>query len=382
LNVQNVIAPNYPIGYARFVAITKIPLWFHQKKRRKKHRLWLIRVVLQYTKFLSFNVSEVILKLGFDLMGSDSAPRSEIEALKSLKEECKQAVIVVGKGDYELEVHNLGFDYRIAEEVVGMHEIPTVAVRQKKDSSMGILFKMLKNKEIDGLISAGNTGAIMGFSFFELGPIEENSKPGLGITLPTESGYSIMIDVGANIKPRPIDLFYYGIMGAIFARVALEKENPRIGLLNIGSESVKGDEVRQKAYQLLKQGNINFIGNIEGNNLMKGFVDVIITDGFTGNVLLKYSEGIVDALWYMLKETVDAAMRRRFGQFLVKPAMQDLKAKFSYEEYGGGILLGVNGVVIVCHGHSSAYALKNAINMAMRCVEFNIIEEIRKVIKK
>lgn len=322
------------------------------------------------------------MKLGFDLMGSDSAPRSEIEALKSLKEECKQAVIVVGKGDYELEVHNLGFDYRIAEEVVGMHEIPTVAVRQKKDSSMGILFKMLKNKEIDGLISAGNTGAIMGFSFFELGPIEENSKPGLGITLPTESGYSIMIDVGANIKPRPIDLFYYGIMGAIFARVALEKENPRIGLLNIGSESVKGDEVRQKAYQLLKQGNINFIGNIEGNNLMKGFVDVIITDGFTGNVLLKYSEGIVDALWYMLKETVDAAMRRRFGQFLVKPAMQDLKAKFSYEEYGGGILLGVNGVVIVCHGHSSAYALKNAINMAMRCVEFNIIEEIRKVIKK
>lgn len=322
------------------------------------------------------------MKLGFDLMGSDNAPNNELESLKLLKEEYRKDIIIVGKGEYEQEVKNLGFDYRIAEEVIGMHEIPTVAVRQKKNSSMGILFGLLKNKEIDGLVSAGNTGAMMGFSFFELGPIEERSKPGLGITLPTEAGYSIMIDVGANIKPKSIDLLYYGIMGAVFACVALGKENPRIGLLNIGSESMKGDEIRQKAYQLLKERNINFVGNIEGNNVMKGFADVIVTDGFTGNVLLKYSEGIVDALWHMLKEKVDAAMRRKFGQFLVKPAMKDLKAKFSYEEYGGGILLGVNGVVIVCHGHSSPNALKNAINMAMRCVEFNIVEEIRKVLKK
>lgn len=331
---------------------------------------------------MSINTSEVILKLGFDLMGSDNSPTSELEALRLLKEEYKQEIIVVGKGEYEQEVRSFGFEYRIAEEVIGMHEIPTVAVRQKKGSSMGLLFSMLKNKEIDGLVSAGNTGAMMGFSFFELGPIEENSKPGLGITLPTESGYSVLIDVGANIKPKPIDLFYYGIMGGVFAGVALGKEEPRIGLLNIGSESVKGDEIRQKAYQLLKEGNIHFVGNIEGNSLMKGFADVIVTDGFTGNVLLKYSEGIVDAIWHMLKETVDDAMRRKFGQFLVKPAMKDLKAKFSYEEYGGGILLGVNGVVIVCHGHSSANALKNAIKMAMRCVESNIVEEIRKVLKK
>ncbi len=321
------------------------------------------------------------MKIGFDLMGSDNSPKCELEALKLLQEECREEVVVAGKGDYEIEVRNLGFDYRIAEEVVGMHEIPTVAVRQKKNSSLGVLFSMLKNKEIDGLVSAGNTGAVMGFSFFELGPIEKNSKPGLGITLPTESGYSILIDVGANIKPRPNDLYYYGVMGAILAKVALKKDNPRVALLNVGSESVKGDEVRQKAYQLLKDGGINFIGNIEGNKLMKGFADVIITDGFTGNVLLKYSEGIIDAVWHMLKETVDAAMRRRFGQFLVKPAIQDLRAKFSYEEYGGGILLGVNGVVIICHGHSSPYALKNAVSMAKSCVESNIVEEIRKVTK-
>jgi len=315
-------------------------------------------------------------------MGSDGSPKVEIEALKLLSDEIKNELIVAGKGDYEIEVRNLGFEYRIAEEVVGMHEIPTVAVKQKRNSSLGILFSMLKNKEIDSVVSAGNTGAIMGFSFFELGTIEENAKPGLAITLPTEHGYSVMIDVGANIKPRPIDLLYYGIMGSILARIVLAKEKPRIGLLNIGSESVKGDEIRQKAYQLLKGGVENFVGNVEGNNVMKGFVDVIITDGFTGNVLLKYSEGIIDALWRMLKESVAAVMRRKFGQFLVKPALKDLKAKFSYEEYGGGILLGVNGVVIICHGHSSPLALKNAIVMARKCVEFNITEEIRKVIKK
>jgi glycerol-3-phosphate acyltransferase PlsX len=322
------------------------------------------------------------MRIGFDLMGSDGAPRVEIDALKFIKDEQKKEIVVVGKGDYENEVRNLGFEYQIAEEVVGMHEIPTVAVKQKRNSSLGILFSMLKKGEIDALVSAGNTGAIMGFSFFELGTIHEDAKPGLAITLPTESGYSVMIDVGANIKPKPMDLLYYGIMGAILAHILLNKENPRVGLLNIGSESVKGDEIRQKAYQLLKEGGVNFIGNIEGNNLMKGFVDVIVTDGFTGNVILKYSEGIVDTLWHMLKETVDAAMRRRFGQFLVKPAIKDLKAKFSYEEYGGGILLGVNGVVIVCHGHSSALALKNAIGMAKKCVEFNIVEETRKAVKK
>ncbi len=322
------------------------------------------------------------MKIGFDLMGSDGSPKIEIEALKLLKSDIKQEILVVGKGNYEIEVRNMGFEYRIAEEVVGMHEIPTVAVKQKKNSSLGILFSMLKNKEIDSIVSAGNTGAIMGFSFFELGTIEENAKPGLAITLPTESGYSVLIDVGANIKPRPIDLLYYGIMGSILARIVLGKEKPRIGLLNIGAESVKGDEIRQKAYQLMKDNCENFVGNIEGNNLMRGFVDVIVTDGFTGNVLLKYSEGIVDALWHMLKETVDAAMRRKFGQFLVKPAINDLKAKFSYEEYGGGILLGVNGVIIICHGHSSPLALKNAILMAKKCVEFNISEEIKKAVKK
>lgn len=318
------------------------------------------------------------MKIGFDLMGSDAGPKNELEALRLLKQELTCDLVVIGKGDYENEVKDLGYDFHLADEVVGMHEIPTVAVRQKKNSSLGILFTLLKNKEIDALVSAGNTGAIMGFSMIELGSIETISRPGLAITLPTELGYSVMIDVGANLKPKPEDFLNYGIMGSLFMKILFSKEKPRIAILNIGTESVKGDEIRQKAYQILKESNLNFIGNIEGNDIMKGFADVIVTDGFTGNVVLKFTEGIVGVLWQMLKETVDAAMRRKFGQFLVRPAIKDLKAKFSYEKYGGGILLGVDGVVIISHGRSSAVALKNAIKLAKTCVEFNIIEEIKK----
>jgi glycerol-3-phosphate acyltransferase PlsX len=322
------------------------------------------------------------MKIGLDLMGSDSAPKSELEALGLLREDSVTDLVVIGKGDYEQDVRGFGYDFRLADEVVGMHEIPSVAVRQKKSSSLGIAFDLLKKGEIDALVSAGNTGAIMGFSMFELGIMEGVSRPGLAITLPTESGYSVMLDVGANIKPKPLDFLNYGIMGAIFAMVVLGKEKPRVAMLNVGSESVKGDEIRQKAYQMLKESKLKFIGNIEGNNIMKGFADVIVSDGFTGNVILKFLEGMVDVIWRMLKETVDAAMRRRFGQFLVRPAVEDLKAKFSYEEYGGGILLGVNGLVIVGHGHSSPIALKNAVKMAATCIEFNIVEEIKKAIVK
>jgi glycerol-3-phosphate acyltransferase PlsX len=315
-------------------------------------------------------------------MGSDNAPVKELETLQLLSEENSDGLLVTGKGDYESRVTEIGFEFHLADEVVGMHEIPTVAVRQKKNSSLGVLIKLLKAKEIDAVVSAGNTGAILGFSMLELGKISGLSRPGLAITFPSEAGYSVMIDVGANIHPKTIDYVNYGVMGSIFSEIVLEKKQPRIAILNIGSESVKGDEMRQKAYQNLKESKLNFIGNIEGNDIMKGFADVIICDGFTGNVLLKFSEGMVAAIWSMLRETVDAVMRRKFGQFLVKPAIKDLQAKFNYEEYGGGILLGVDGVVIICHGRSSPQALKNAIKLARTCVEFNLTDEIKKRITK
>ncbi|KPK64212.1 hypothetical protein AMJ83_02995 [candidate division WOR_3 bacterium SM23_42] len=316
--------------------------------------------------------------VGFDLMGSDKAPINELQALELFKEDPVCDLLVVGRGDYENEVQDLGYDFRLADEVVGMHEIPAVAVRQKRNSSLGILVDMLKNKKLDAIVSAGNTGAILGFSMIHLRTIEDVSKAGLAITVPTASGYSVMIDIGANIHPKTIDYYNYGLMGAAFAEIVFSKKKPRVAMLNIGVESVKGDEIRQKAYQNLQTSGLNFIGNIEGNDIMKGFADVIVCDGFTGNVILKFSEGMIDIIWKMLRETVDAVVRRRFGRYLVKPAVQDLKAKFNYEEYGGGILLGVNGVVIVCHGHSSPQALKNAIGLAKTCAERNLTEEIRK----
>lgn len=311
-------------------------------------------------------------------MGSDTAPITELSALKLLKEDPLCDILVVGKGDYENDVTDLGYNFRLADEVVGMHEIPTVAVRQKKNSSLGILLNTLKNGEVNAVVSAGNTGAILGFSMINLRMIEGVTKPGLAITVPTAHGYSVMIDVGANIHPKTADYYNYGLMGSAFAEIVLKKRKPRIAMLNIGIESVKGDEIRQKAYQNLQASGLNFIGNIEGNDIMKGFADVVICDGFTGNVVLKFSEGMIDIIWNMLRDTVDAAMRRRFGRYLVKPAVKDLKAKFNYEEYGGGILLGVNGVVIVCHGRSSPQALKNAMKLAKTCAEHNLIEEIRK----
>ena len=319
--------------------------------------------------------------VGFDLMGSDSAPANELQALSLIKEDPVCDLLVVGKGDYENEVKDLGFNFKLADEVVGMHEIPAVAVRQKKNSSLGILTDLLKNKKVDAIVSAGNTGAILGFSMIQLRMIEGVSKAGLAITVPTASGYLVMIDVGANIHPKTIDYHNYGLMGSAFAEFVFNKKEPRVAMLNIGVESGKGDEVRQKAYQSLQTSGLNFIGNIEGNGIMKGFADVVICDGFTGNVVLKFSEGMIDSIWQMLREPVDAVMRRKFGRYLVRPAVQDLKAKFNYEEYGGGILMGVNGIVIVCHGHSSPQALKNAIKLAKICAENNLVEEIRTRIK-
>jgi glycerol-3-phosphate acyltransferase PlsX len=202
-------------------------------------------------------------------MGSDTAPVNELQALEMVKEDPPCNLLVVGKGDYENDVKNLGFDFRLADEVVGMHEIPAVAVRQKRNSSLGILVDMLKNKKVDAIVSAGNTGAILGFSMINLRMIEGVSKAGLAITVPTESGYSVMIDVGANIHPKTIDYFNYGLMGSAFAEFVFNKENPRVAILNIGVESAKGDEVRQKAYQNLQASGLNFIGNIEGNDIMK-----------------------------------------------------------------------------------------------------------------
>jgi len=320
------------------------------------------------------------MKIGFDMMGTDSAPKVEIETLKLLHKEPipDTEILCVGKGETEAEISAFGHEFVMADEVVGMHEMPSVVVKQKKNSSIGILCRLLKEGKIDALVSAGNTGAVFAFSMFELGRIEGIDKPALGVTFPSETGFSFMLDVGSNIHLRPINYIQYGILGSIYSEKVLAKTRPRVALLNIGEESVKGHENIQKAYTGLKATNLNFIGNIEGNDIMKGFADVIVCDGFVGNIVIKFAEGMVDVLKKMLKDDVDLAVRRRLGVALVRPALENLKRRMSYEEHGGGILLGLAGVVIISHGRSSPEALRNALRLAHSCVKNGITEEIRR----
>ncbi len=320
------------------------------------------------------------MKIGFDLMGTDQSPKVEIETLKLLQKEPipDTEILCVGKGEVEAEISSLGCDFVMADEVVGMHELPSVVVKQKKNSSIGILCRLLKEGKIDAVVSAGNTGAIFAFSIFELGRMVGVDKPALGVPFPTETGYTFMLDVGSNIHLKPINYIQYAMLGVIYSEKVMGKVRPRVALLNIGEESIKGHDTIQKAYINLKNSNINFIGNIEGSDIMKGFADVIVCDGFVGNIVLKFAEGMVDVFTKMLKDVVDSAVRRRLGQVLVRPAFADLKRKMNYEEYGGGILLGLPGIVVVAHGRSSPLALKNAIRLASLCVKNGVITEIKK----
>jgi len=313
-------------------------------------------------------------------MGTDNSPKVEIETLRLLRKEPipDTEILCVGKGEIEAEISSFGHQFVLADEVVGMYELPSVVVKQKKNSSIGILCKFLKEGKIDAMVSAGNTGATLAFSIFELGRIEGIDKPALGVTIPTETGYSFLLDVGSNIHIKPINYIQYATLGSIYSEKILGKTRPRVALLNIGEESIKGHDIIQKAYDSLKGTSLNFIGNIEGQNIMKGFADVIVCDGFVGNIVLKFAEGMVDVLVKMLKDGVERAVRRKLGVVLVRPALETIKRKMNYEEYGGGILLGLNGVVVISHGRSSSDALKNALGLAHACVKSGIIDEIRR----
>lgn len=264
------------------------------------------------------------MKIGFDLMGTDLAPKVEIETLKLLQRDPLPDVeiVCVAKGDLEAEVSQFGHHFIMADDVVGMHEVPSVVVKQKRNSSIGILCRLLKEHAIDALVSAGNTGAVVAFSIFGLGRIEGVDKPALGVTFPTETGYTFLLDIGANIHLKPINYVQYSMLGTIYSEKVLGRVKPRVALLNIGEESIKGNEAIQKAYGMLKTSSLNFIGNIEGRDIMKGVADVVVCDGFVGNIIVKFAEGMVDVLGKMLKDAIESAFRRKLGPFLVKPGLR------------------------------------------------------------
>jgi glycerol-3-phosphate acyltransferase PlsX len=258
-----------------------------------------------------------------------------------------------------------------------MGEQPSATLRKKRDSSIAIGLRMQHQGDADGFVSAGNTGAVVANALFTLGRIQGVKRPAIATVVPNGTGGCILLDVGANIECIPDHLYQYGVMGACYAERVLGKQNPAVGLLNVGEESSKGTGVVQAAYHLLQASGLNFIGNVEGRDLFAGAVDVAVCDGFVGNIVLKFTESVVDMVSVGMREAMTSTVRGKLGGFLLRPAFRGLKRRFDYAEYGGAPLLGLGGVVMIAHGSSSVTAIKNAILATRRYIRYDVGSAIK-----
>lgn len=259
-----------------------------------------------------------------------------------------------------------------ASETVDMDEPPATAIRKKKDSSIAVAMRLLKEKRADALVSAGNTGAVVAGSLVTLGRLHGVSRPAIATFYPTSKGWVVMLDVGANSECVPKNLLQFGIMGSVFAEYQLDIHSPKVGLLNIGEESSKGNDLVREAHQLLSTAPINFIGNVEGRDVFARQADVVVCDGFVGNVVLKFSESILSFIGDFVRHEIKKRTLAKIGAALMKGVFSSFRSRLDYAEVGGAPLLGVNGVVIISHGKSSVRAIRNAISMAQRFVKCEI----------
>lgn len=323
------------------------------------------------------------LNILIDAMGGDNAPEATvIGAVNAVNELNGFNIILFGvrkRIDEILEKQKYD-DSRIkvihTEEIITNDESPTKAIRQKKDSSMSVGFDMLKVGSGDVLISAGSTGALMAGGLLKLGRIKGIDRPALPFYFPGEKGPILVLDAGANTVCKPINYLQFGIMGAIYMKDVFSIENPEVGLINVGSEDGKGNETIKQAYSLLEDSHVNFVGNIEGRDIPEGKVDVAVCDGFVGNVLLKFAEGIASYFFKNLKELYTKNVFTKLSGLSLKGGLRNFKKKVDYTEYGGVPLLGIKGKVIKCHGSSNEKAIKNAVLMAVRFAKSNVIEDI------
>lgn len=328
------------------------------------------------------------MKIAVDAMGGDFGPAPTVEGAVQAANELDIEVILVGD-EPQIVGHLRRRDctdprltIRHTSQTVDMHESPAVVARKKRDSSIWVATELVKAGEASAVVSAGNTGASMVAAFFILGVIKGVERPAIAATLPTLTGTAVMLDVGANVDCTPEHLHQFGLMGHEYGRHMFGKPNPRIGLLSIGEEVTKGNEVTKEAFKLLNASPINFIGNVEGRDVYSGAADIIVCDGFIGNVALKISEGVADAIKKILmKEIAGSFLGRLSYPFLAGPLLR-LRRRMDYAEFGGAPLLGVNGVTIICHGRSSAKAIKNAIRLAKGLVESSLNELIQRDIEE
>jgi len=295
------------------------------------------------------------------------------------QEEIKSAISAAGLTDTRAEVVH-------ASEVMAMDDKPTTALRKKKDSSMARTIELVADGRADAAISLGNTGGILALATMKLRPLPGVERAGILTVLPTAQSEFVMLDSGANIDCKPVHLAQYAVMGHVYSREVLKCKNPRVGLLNIGTEDCKGNELTQEAFKLCKLLDINFIGNVEGYDLFRNRVDVVICDGFVGNVVLKTTESLAVSIISMLKEELSRNPKRQLGAYLAQNALRAVKRRMDPEAYGGAPLLGLNGTVMKAHGSARERAIMNAIRITTEAVQHQtnrlITEEIRKAMER
>jgi len=325
------------------------------------------------------------MKIALDAMGGDYAPEEVVKGVVLALEERDLEIILLGDmGKVKEEL--IKYKYKKdklslinCKESIETSEFPLSAIRNKKDSSIVVGTKLLKNNKADAFISAGNSGAVMAAALLELGCISRIRRPTIGAILPSAKGKVLVLDVGANVDCKPEHLPQFALIGSKYAKYILGIENPKIGLLNIGEEENKGNKFAQNAYKKLKNANINFVGNIEGKDIFKGKVDVVVCDGFTGNILLKSSEGLAKLLLTEINSTIISQLPQNQEMDKLKEIFMKLVKMTDYTEYGGSPLLGVNGLCFICHGRSKAKTFKNAILTTCKFVDSNIVEHFKEI---
>jgi glycerol-3-phosphate acyltransferase PlsX len=331
-------------------------------------------------------------------MGADAAPRVEVEGVLSAMREADVDIVLVGDeekvGKALAAAAHAGERERVrvlhAPEAITMNDSPSIAVKHKKKSSMRLCFDLAKAGEVDALVSAGNSGAMMACGLFVLGRSPGVERPAIVTTFPTTKGQCALLDMGANVDPRPHVLAQFAVLGAVYARLHHGKQRPRVGLLSNGAEEHKGTALTREAHHLLsrvrgpgdgaagaQRADFDYVGYVEGRDIFRGEIDVIVTDGFTGNVLLKGLEGLAEAVFTMMKlEVEQGSLFEKVGALLMRPALRRFKRKTDYAETGGAPLLGVEGVALICHGGSDSRAIKNAILVARQFAQTNLAREL------
>lgn len=321
------------------------------------------------------------MKIAVDAMGGDHAPVEIIKGAIWACREWDQEIILVGDRDCILrEIKDDHLLRRIevehAPEVVAMGEPPAVAVRRKRNSSIVRAVSLVKEGRAQALVSAGSTGATMAAALLGWGRIQGIDRPAIASVLPSINGGTVLLDVGANVDCRPHNLLQFAVMGSLYAEKILGIARPKVGLLSIGEENCKGNELTLAAFSLIRDAGLNFVGNVEGRDIFAGDVHVVVCDGFVGNVVLKAGEGLIHAMMHMVKEEVTKSWLAKMGSALTLPALRGFGRRIDYAEYGGAPLLGVNGVAIICHGSSNAKAIKNAIRLARESVNNDLVSLI------